>query len=805
MAATMTSMGSGTTTNPTLLLQDSSATTRLSFLDNGTLTHTPAVAAGTATVHALTAGITAASGTGQAYTNLSINSTYNLTGTFAGTIIGIDYSPMLTSMTGVTHIAFRATSGSVLVGGTALTNSSAIVDLQSSSQVLLLTRVVTEGNITAPVNGMIYYNSTSDMFRVYQGGAWASLLTGSAGYWALSGTSTLTGVATIQSNAANQHIFNGTWTSAAATDFAMKFNHTITAASGLGATGYQFAPAMTASGTSSAQIAVQISPTFSGGTTPSNIALQVRVDQNAQTLVNVVNATSGTAATVNFAVSNGTNALSLLAFSTAFSTTGMNIANTNCIQSNGKPLNIGTASSGGALGLWVNNTQAASITTGQQFLIGYTSPVTGELAGIRKDQNSSTYLYITNGTSGTTASAQLFISPGASTSIGVQLITPSASFSTTNGSLIANNAILRSTTSGGMHLAGLSIGLWTGTNTTNVKVVNIDTAGNVTITQQAQSSGWGKAILFTPGAHTGLTASTEFIDYDFATRSVQWTANVTPVPTQRFSYFRGQTLTGTAATAFFSDVYTVFIDPTTAGTNATINRNWALGCNGNLVVAGKSIFGMTGAMPAALIDIAPGTATVPQLRLISGGTLLSTPINGSIECPDSFYITKGPFSSTQRLGLGGKALDHFADAGSPASSTETDLYTDSLNAGFIINNGDTLKAKYGLQVVSTGGATKRIRAYFAGFVIYDSTAIAFSSTTYVALDVTIIVDSSTSVRCLVEESMSSGNVNPTITKITGLTLSGFNIIKITGQSGSGAAANDIVAILGIIEQLPAAA
>lgn len=60
---------------------------------------------------------TVASGTATYY-GLIVRPTYNTTSTYVGTAIGIDYNPALTSVVGLTNIAFRATSGQVVLGTT---------------------------------------------------------------------------------------------------------------------------------------------------------------------------------------------------------------------------------------------------------------------------------------------------------------------------------------------------------------------------------------------------------------------------------------------------------------------------------------------------------------------------------------------------------------------------------------------------------------------------------------------------------------------------------------------------------------
>jgi hypothetical protein len=102
------------------------------------------------------------------------------------------------------------------------------------------------------------------------------------------------------------------------------------------------------------------------------------------------------------------------------------------------------------------------------------------------------------------------------------------------------------------------------------------------IVQQALSSNWTPAFRSDPGAHTVLTASTEFISRDFQGATQTW--NDGTVATQRFNYFRGYTVNKTTTSAIFTDIYTVSIDQTTAGAGVTLSNNWALGVNGNMKI-----------------------------------------------------------------------------------------------------------------------------------------------------------------------------------------------------------------------------
>lgn len=95
-----------------------------------------------------------------------------------------------------------------------------------------------------------------------------------AGAWLLSGTSTLSGTATITSNTANQHVFNGTWTGTTTGDYHANFTGTFTGKATSGGTfiGYKFTPTLISGNTSQVLNAFVIEPTFteSGGAATKN-------------------------------------------------------------------------------------------------------------------------------------------------------------------------------------------------------------------------------------------------------------------------------------------------------------------------------------------------------------------------------------------------------------------------------------------------------------------------------------------------------------------------------------------------------
>lgn len=157
--------------------------------------------------------------------------------------------------------------------------------------------------------------------------------------------------------------------------------------------------------------------------------------------------------------------------------------------------------------------------------------------------------------------------------------------------------------------------------------------------------------------------------------------------------------------------------------------------------------------------------------------------------------------------LGASSLfDYSADAGN-ATTVETDLYSSSLSAGRLGVDGDKLDVKYSGVFVSSGTATRQLKVYFGGTVVFDSGALTLSLSSAWVIEVLIIRVSSSIVRCAVSMTTQGAALAAytAYTEVTGLTLSNAQTIKITGTAaGVGAATNDIVAKLGYVRWMKAA-
>lgn len=122
---------------------------------------------------------------------------------------------------------------------------------------------------------------------------------------------------------------------------------------------------------------------------------------------------------------------------------------------------------------------------------------------------------------------------------------------------------------------------------------------------------------------------------------------------------------------------------------------------------------------------------------------------------------------------------------------EDDLHTYTVPASALMADEDSIEATYVFTTASHGTDTRRIRAYFGGTQIYDSGSSATTTADSGEITVLIVRESSTVVRC----SVTMTNVIATFvwhsyTRVTGLTLSATNVLKITGE---GVSTNDIIA------------
>jgi hypothetical protein len=218
----------------------------------------------------------------------------------------------------------------------------------------------------------------------------------------------------------------------------------------------------------------------------------------------------------------------------------------------------------------------------------------------------------------------------------------------------------------------------------------------------------------------------------------------------------------------------------------------------------------------ALTRSGTGTMKVTDAGSGLGAVICGQPATGTIGA-----IVKGIASRTVALlqlqssagaslgNCGGTIFSDFADGSSThTDGTYDDLFTHTTVANTLANNGDSIRGTIGLSFVNSGSGNREVKLVFAGTTIYDS-GVFLSSACQGQLDYTIIRVSSTVVRYTVRmtgNGYSSGISSPivlptTVGELTGLTLTGTNILKVTGAaSGFSAASGDITGKMQVMDR-----
>lgn len=195
--------------------------------------------------------------------------------------------------------------------------------------------------------------------------------------------------------------------------------------------------------------------------------------------------------------------------------------------------------------------------------------------------------------------------------------------------------------------------------------------------------------------------------------------------------------------------------------------------------------------PTAFLHIKAGTSspnTPPQKN--TAGVLLTTiealasEVNAS-----SFYKTT---VALNRFAQGGK-INGTTTPVSNTSTTETDLYTYTTKANTLVANDESLILDLG-GTLNDITATNQLQFYFGGTLIGNTGALTLSVAGGWSARVIVIRSGGTTATAIVTVTTPSASTASytNTTLLTGLTLSGTNIIKMTGTSGgAGGGTGDI--------------
>lgn len=272
----------------------------------------------------------------------------------------------------------------------------------------------------------------------------------------------------------------------------------------------------------------------------------------------------------------------------------------------------------------------------------------------------------------------------------------------------------------------------------------------VIISASAYSSAWVPTLTVTPGAHTSMTAATEFISNDFQGASLTWLDGTTA--TQRFNYFRGYTLNKTTTSATFTNAYNLYVDDLTAGTGVTITNKYALGVNGATSLTGSGATSATYALkvfnstPARIFAIRnDATMFVGNVLMFATNSGIGGPLaTGNNIVFQSFGATTSGVAFTtisaavETNATGDKSILRLTNNSSYyAPTTGTGTFTGLVMTPTYNMTGTSSATIYGINynptVTAIIGTHYSFRAtsgnqWFAGKTIYDATITAGGTT-----------------------------------------------------------------------------
>lgn len=336
--------------------------------------------------------------------------------------------------------------------------------------------------------------------------------------------------------------------------------------------------------------------------------------------------------------------------------------------------------------------------------------------------------------------------------------------------------------------AAVSLGATTASSLTLTTALAIDQGGTSATTQ----SGAANAVLPSQTSNSGKFLTSDGSNVSWGTPSVSSATSLVDT--------NGNNAITTVATA--SAVSYLELTNAASGGTITLAAKASSGTP-NFILKGIGTFAFrptsNGTNAIRLQDAAGGNnVLVADTSNIRIGIAKTTPtvtldVNGIIG------LLAG--ASTTIAKAGGTIFSYNTDAGN-STTTETDLYTDSVPASALGTNKDKIEARYGGEMVSSATATRQLKVYFAGTAIFDTGALSLSASSDWDMEVLVIRVSSTVVRYSIKLNLTGASLSAycSVGELTGLTLSNANILKITGQAGGvGAATNDIVARLGTVE------
>lgn len=399
----------------------------------------------------------------------------------------------------------------------------------------------------------------------------------------------------------------------------------------------------------------------------------------------------------------------------------------------------------------------------------------------------------------------------------------------TGGTAVTDSIIFKGTTGNGTATNGALIfnvgnngatNAMTIRNNGNIGIGVASPTGQLEVKQTATATGALKGIVFTGAVNTNQTLSTEIPSLYINAAGRQWATGA--LTTQREVLITQPTYSFVGASTITNAATVGIAGAPIKSTNATITNTHGLLIGAGAVSTATNSYGLTvnaqtgatnnyaaqflggnvgirssGTNIMAYLQIGAGTATAGTAPLcFVAGPNTSTAVKGEMTYDSSYYLTK---ESALRFGVGGIAKVFSGDANNSGTG-ETDLYSWTSPAYALARLNEILEAEFVIKT-NDATATHTLQVYFAGTSLLT---VGFASVVQDArFKVTIIRTGSTTARANVSVT-TSGNLSKSVqTDLTGLTLSGTNILKITGQAtGATGGSNDITAKMGVIKWYP---
>jgi len=193
------------------------------------------------------------------------------------------------------------------------------------------------------------------------------------------------------------------------------------------------------------------------------------------------------------------------------------------------------------------------------------------------------------------------------------------------------------------------------------------------ITQNALSSSWVSVLTVTPGAHTAMTAGTEFKTAVFTGSTQTWAAGAATLTNQRYNHFLGQTVNAGAGNTF-TNTYNVYVDAPTNGSGTTPNL-YSIGAAGiSHFIGGVRL---TSSSTAGYVWTASDTSGNGAWAASGSGITNSAAANEMMKSDGTDAVSSGIYSlSSGNLQLGSAAAANVNLTISTDSSTNGNLVLD---------------------------------------------------------------------------------------------------------------------------------